>query len=64
MPTCGGTEVRRAMPVRDEQGRVIRWFDGMRLKQVAMSLLSNAIKFGAGKPIHVRLHVPLSAAVR
>ncbi len=31
--------------------------DRMRLEQVAENLLTNAIKYGAGKPIHVRLEV-------
>jgi PAS domain S-box-containing protein len=31
--------------------------DRMRLEQVAENLLTNAIKYGAGKPIHVRMEV-------
>jgi PAS domain S-box-containing protein len=35
-------------------GAVGRW-DRMRLEQVVSQLLSNALKYGAGKPIHVQL---------
>ncbi|HEX2572710.1 MAG TPA: ATP-binding protein [Polyangia bacterium] len=34
-----------------------RW-DRMRLEQVVINLVSNAIKYGAGKPIHVSLECP------
>jgi signal transduction histidine kinase len=35
---------------------VIGWWDGLRLEQVVMNLVDNAIKYGGGRPLHVRLH--------
>lgn len=39
--------------VIDAPGELVGRFDRMRLGQVAANLISNAIKFGAGGPIHV-----------
>ncbi len=35
--------------------RVVGQWDALRLEQVVTNLLSNALKFGAGKPVHLRL---------
>jgi signal transduction histidine kinase len=37
------------------EGPVVGQWDRLRLEQVLMNLLSNALKYGAGKPVHVRV---------
>jgi PAS domain S-box-containing protein len=37
------------------EGPVVGQWDRLRLEQVLVNLLSNALKYGAGKPIHVRV---------
>ncbi|MBI4509560.1 MAG: GAF domain-containing protein [Deltaproteobacteria bacterium] len=42
----------------DAKEKVFGRWDRMRLEQVVTNLLTNAIKFGAGKPIEISLQVP------
>jgi signal transduction histidine kinase len=52
---------RTPLEVRAEETVVGRW-DRLRLEQVVSSLLSNALKYGAGHPIHVLVErVPMGA---
>jgi signal transduction histidine kinase len=37
------------------EGATQGWWDAMRLDQVVVNLLSNALKYGAGTPIHIQL---------
>ncbi len=37
------------------EGEMSGWWDPLRLDQVVVNLLSNALKYGAGKPLHVQL---------
>ena len=37
------------------EGPVVGQFDRFRLSQVVLNLLSNALKYGAGRPVHVRV---------
>jgi PAS domain S-box-containing protein len=53
-----GEDARRAgclLSLRIEEGVVGRW-DRLRLEQVASNLLSNALKYGGGQPVEVRVH--------
>jgi signal transduction histidine kinase len=47
-------QVESSLTLEIPEGLTIR-SDRMRLEQVAENLLTNAIKYGAGQPIHVRL---------
>ncbi|QRK10735.1 GAF domain-containing protein [Archangium violaceum] len=47
-----GCELRLQVP-----GPVVSWWDRLRLEQVLSNLLSNALKYGAGHPVEVSLHV-------
>lgn len=47
--TRAGCEVRVEM-----EGELRGWWDPMRVDQIVVNLLSNALKYGAGKPIHLR----------
>jgi signal transduction histidine kinase len=52
-----GPDFSRAgcQPRLEVEGKTRGWWDAMRLDQVVVNLLSNALKYGAGKPIHVQL---------
>ncbi|MFE8596105.1 sensor histidine kinase [Archangium violaceum] len=39
------------------EAHVSGWWDRLRLEQVVTNLLSNAIRYGAGRPIHARVEV-------
>jgi signal transduction histidine kinase len=39
----------------DVEGVLLGRWDRLRLEQVVSNLLSNALKYGAGKPVHVRV---------
>jgi PAS domain S-box-containing protein len=39
-----------------DRGDATGWWDRMRLEQIGRNLLSNAIRFGAGRPIRVSVH--------
>ncbi|MDY7230276.1 MEDS domain-containing protein [Hyalangium sp. s54d21] len=45
-----GCEVRLEV-----EGETQGWWDALRLDQVVVNLLSNALKYGAGKPVHVHV---------
>jgi signal transduction histidine kinase len=52
-------------PRLEVEGETRGWWDSLRLDQVVVNLLSNACKYGPGKPIHIQLqqrgeHVQLS----
>ncbi|MBU8895662.1 histidine kinase [Corallococcus sp. H22C18031201] len=49
--------VRMGSPLQLEGADVpiIGWWDRLRLEQVVMNLVDNAIKYGQGRPIHLRL---------
>jgi PAS domain S-box-containing protein len=54
---CFSSEARRArcdLRVEAQPGVVASW-DGVRIRQVVTTLLSNALKFGAGHPIDVQV---------
>jgi signal transduction histidine kinase len=52
---------RTRMEVRAKEAVVGRW-DRIRLEQVVSSLLSNALKYGAGRPVHILVErVPTGA---
>ncbi|HLK99410.1 MAG TPA: ATP-binding protein [Myxococcaceae bacterium] len=48
---------------RDIQGTVVGHWDRLRLEQVVTNLVDNAIKYGAGKPVRVRVQVGESRAL-
>ncbi|AKJ01397.1 Sensory box histidine kinase [Archangium gephyra] len=48
--------VGSALQVEGE-ARVPGWWDRLRLEQVVTNLISNAIRYGAGRPIHARVEV-------
>jgi signal transduction histidine kinase len=41
----------------DTAPQVHGWWDRLRLEQVVTNLVSNAIRYGAGRPIHARVEV-------
>lgn len=47
----------------DVQDRVVGVWDELRVDQLVGTLLSNALKFGRGKPVRVRLHATADNAV-
>lgn len=55
---ASGSEVRREL-----RGPAVGWWDARRLEQVVTGLLRNALKFGEGRPIDVRV-TPRDGAVQ
>jgi PAS domain S-box-containing protein len=49
--TCAQTGSRLEL---EGSGPLVGWWDRSRLEQVVVNLFSNALKYGAGRPIHVR----------
>jgi signal transduction histidine kinase len=43
--------------------RVVGWWDGSRLEQVLTNLITNAIKFGQGRPIEINVRGAASSAI-
>jgi PAS domain S-box-containing protein len=43
--------------------RIVGWWDRLRIEEVVASLLTNAMKFGAGKPIRIRASSGAAGAV-
>jgi two-component system OmpR family sensor kinase len=56
-------ERARSTLTMDVEEGVCGWWDRMAVDQVAYNLVSNAIKYGAGKPIHVSLKAERGRAV-
>ena len=55
----------RRRPVRgegDDAGDRTGWWDSVRLDQICRNLVSNAIRFGAGRPIEVAVEADESVA--
>src|SRR6185503_17854489 len=52
-----------SLVLREIEDEVVGCWDGDRLSQLVTSLLDNAIKFGPGKPIEIRLRAAGDHAV-
>jgi PAS domain S-box-containing protein len=47
----------------ERDGPLVGLWDASRLERVVMNLVSNAIKYGAGKPVHVDVHAAADRAI-
>lgn len=52
---CRATADEAASTIEVDAPRVVGRWDELRLEQVVVHLLENALKFGGGKPIHVQV---------